>query len=515
MTAVAVVSISPIAAEAGARVADRGGNAADAAVAATLVSAISAPGMCSLGGAGFALVAPPDGDPEAIDGGFEMPGRGLPRGDLGGGRIDAHLEYAGGVDTTVGPGSVATPGAPALCGLVAERHGLLDWADLVEPAIEVASRGFPLPPAARDYLVFAHEEIFGWNEDSHAALHDRSGRLLAAGATVRIAHLETSLRLIAKEGPGVFYDGSLGAAIADYVRGEGGALGRADLAAYRPTVRPPMRTTHGAWDVLTNPAPAVGGVVLAAMLGLLDGRAPSGGRWTESWAARLATAQAAVLEFRRTELDAADELELAAARLLRAVESGTLRLVDAPSTVHTSAVDSDGLACAITLSDGYGSGAMAPGTGIWLNNALGEPELNPHGFHGWPVGHRLVSNMAPTVARQRGGPVLAIGSPGADRITTALVQVLTNHLDFGMTLQAAVDHPRLHVELVGGDRRVALEPGLPSEALPFPTRPFDAASMFFGGVAAVSHDPTVGFRTGIDARRGCGAAIGGAPSDVS
>ena len=515
MTSVAVASISPIAAEAGARVADRGGNAADAAVAAALVSAISAPGMCSLGGAGFALIAPAAGDSEAIDGGFEMPGRGLEPGDLGGGRIDAHLEYAGGVDTTVGPGSVATPGALALCGLVADRHGRLEWADLVEPAIDVASRGFPLPAAARDYLTFAHEAVFGWNEDSHAALHDGGGRLLPAGATVRIAHLETSLRLIANEGPGVFYDGSLGHAIADYIRGEGGALGRADLAAYRPTVRPPIETTHGAWHVLTNPAPAVGGVVLAAMLGLLEGHAPYGGRWTDAWAARLASVQAAVLEFRRAELDASDELELAAARLLRAVEAGTLRVVDAPSTVHTSAVDGDGLACAITLSDGYGSGAMAPGTGIWLNNALGEPELNPHGYHGWPVGHRLVSNMAPTVAYRPGGPVLAIGSPGADRITTSLVQVLTNHLDLGMTLQAAVDHPRLHVELVGRERRVALEPGLPTGALPFPTRTFDADSMFFGGVAAVSHDAVDGFQTGIDARRGCGAAIGGTPSDVS
>ncbi len=184
-------------------------------------------------------------------------------------------------------------------------------------------------------------------------------------------------------------------------------------------------------------------------------------------------------------------------------------MVNAPSTVHTSTTDSDGLACSITISDGYGSGAMAPGTGIWLNNCLGEPELNPHGYHGWPPGHRLLSNMAPTVARHPGGAVLAIGSPGADRITTALVQVLVNYLDLGMSLQDAIDHPRLHVELAGEEPRVAYEPGVPEDALPLPGRRFDGPSMFFGGVEAALWDPDSGFELGADGRRTGGLAVGG------
>ena len=504
---VAVASISPLAAEAGARIADAGGNAVDAAVAAALVSATTAPGMCSLGGAGFALVCPPDGPPEAVDGGFEMPGRGLAPDRLRGGRIDVHLEYAGGVDTTVGVGSVATPGAPALLSRVAARHGVLPWAELVQPAIEHARRGFPLPAAAQEYLTYAHESIFGWNPDSRAALHDSDGALLPPGSTIQVPHLADSLERLASKGAEDFYRGDLGREVSSYILGLGGILGREDLEAYRAVVRPPIQSVHAGWTVWTNPAPAVGGVVLAAMLRLLEGHARE--TWDDRWVERMARVQAAVLARREARLDASDDLEREAAALLADVEDGDLRVVDSPSTVHTSTVDRAGLACAITLSDGYGSGAMAPGTGLWLNNALGEPELNPHGYHGWPPGHRLISNMAPTVARRANGSTVVIGSPGADRITTALTQVITNVLDFDMGLQAAVDHARLHVELTREGPRVALEPGLPVGDLPFATRSFDRPSMFFGGVAAAGWAADGDFELGADARRACGAAIGG------
>ncbi|MDH3734176.1 MAG: gamma-glutamyltransferase [Gemmatimonadota bacterium] len=507
MPRVAVSSVSQLAADAGARVADVGGNAVDAAVAAAFVAATTAPGMCSLGGAGFALIAAPGSAPEAFDGGFEMPGRGLPPARFGGGRRDVHLEYAGGVDTTVGAGSVATPGALALLARSSERHGSLPWAALVEPAREIADIGFPLPDAAHAYLTYAHESIFGWNADSHASLHDETGDLLPPGATIRVPHLAESLAEIGDRGAEVFYVGRLAEAIAEYVQDGGGLLGPRDLAEYEAVVREPIRSTHGVWDVATNPPPAVGGVALAAMLELMLGRAETG--WSPGWTRRLARVQEAVLQHRSRELDASDDLEAAAGELLERAGAGELPLPGAPSTVHTSAVDDGGLACAITLSDGYGSGAIAPGTGIWLNNTLGEPELNPHGYHGWPPGHRLLSNMAPTVARHPEGGVLAIGSPGADRITTALVQVLVNHLELGMSLQEAIDHPRLHVELTETGPRVVHEPGIAVGGLERPLRGYEGPSMYFGGVSAARWDPTRGFDLGSDGRRTGGAAVGG------
>jgi gamma-glutamyltranspeptidase/glutathione hydrolase len=147
---------------------------------------------------------------------------------------------------------------------------------------------------------------------------------------------------------------------------------------------------------------------------------------------------------------------------------------------------------------------MPPGTGVWLNNCLGELELNKRGLEPGPPGTRLPSNMAPSVARGDAGETLAIGSPGADRITTAILQTLVNHLQLDMSLAAAIRFPRCHVEWVGGDYRVACEAGLGIERLDLPSREFAGQSMFFGGVGAALHSPASGLEAAADPRRSGG-----------
>lgn len=508
MSPIAIATTSPIAAEAGVRTAELGGNAVDAALAAALVSTVTEPGVCALGAGAFVTVWAPNGEPVTVDGYVEMPGRGLPPERFGGGRRDVWLEYGGGVEMTVGPGSVATPGAVAALGEAA-CFGRLPWRELVEPAFEHARDGFPLPLASHRYLVYAHEAVFGWNTQSYRALHDATGRLLDPGEKVRVEGLAETLRLLADEGPNAFYRGELAERIADHVLEGGGILTSADLAAYRARLRPSLTVELDGWRVATNPPPAVGGAALAAMLLLMDD-GPRGG-WSPAEVARLVRAQRAVLRYRRRHLDVASELEAEARRLLELAVSGDARRVArAASTVHTSAADSDGLACAVTVSAGYGSGVMPPGTGVWLNNCLGELELNRPGFHGWPPGTRLPSNMAPSVARRGDGSVLAIGSPGADRITTAILQVLLNHLRLGMPLPEAVAHPRLHVEGSDGEERVAYETGMRVEAVDLPTRRFDEPDMYFGGVGAVRGTPGGGFELAADLRRVGVARIVGA-----
>jgi gamma-glutamyltranspeptidase/glutathione hydrolase len=144
-----------------------------------------------------------------------------------------------------------------------------------------------------------------------------------------------------------------------------------------------------------------------------------------------------------------------------------------------------------------------------MNNCLGEHELNRRGYHAWSPGTRLPSNMAPTVARHEDGSVLSIGSPGADRITTAIVQVLVNHLHLGMTLGEAVGHPRLHVENHGGQKVVAYEVGLPVDDVRLPVRRFDGLDMYFGGAGAAKRDADGAFEVAADPRRGGGTTIGG------
>jgi gamma-glutamyltranspeptidase/glutathione hydrolase len=208
------------------------------------------------------------------------------------------------------------------------------------------------------------------------------------------------------------------------------------------------------------------------------------------------------LSCRREALDLSDDVAADAAQLLERAQSGELLGANrSASTVHTSAVDDTGLGCSITASSGYGSGEMPGGTGLWLNNCLGELELNRRPPGSSSIGARLPSNMAPTVARARGS-VLSIGSPGADRITTALHQFLVNFLLLGLGLEHAIAHPRMHVEVRDEGVNLALEPGLPFETDPgFRVTRFPELSMYFGGVAAALFEEGRGFDAGADPRR--------------
>ena len=198
----------------------------------------------------------------------------------------------------------------------------------------------------------------------------------------------------------------------------GALINAADLSSYVASERTALLSTLRGWCVAANPPPSIGGPVLTAMLLMLARR---GGHAPDD----VIRIQREVLGYRRDHLDVSADLLEAGRDLIRTLTEQNLAAVPtSSSTAHVSVVDSDGTACAITASAGYGSGATVPGTGLVLNNCLGEPELNRLGLHALAPGTRLASNMAPTTARHRDGARLAVGSPGADRITTALMQVL-------------------------------------------------------------------------------------------
>jgi gamma-glutamyltranspeptidase/glutathione hydrolase len=209
--------------------------------------------------------------------------------------------------------------------------------------------------------------------------------------------------------------------------------------------------------------------------------------------------------------DLSPDLEADGYELLELVERhGLAGLPTSSSTAHVSVADSDGTVCAITASSGYGSGATVPGTGMMLNNCLGEPELNRLGLHTLTPGTRLASNMAPTVARRDGGSALAVGSPGADRITTALQQVLGRLCIQHETLQDAVDAPRAHVRFLDdGSPRVDHEQvegsaqGVAQAAarLGLPSFSHGGPSMFFGGVGVAVVHPDGSMDVAGDSRR--------------
>jgi gamma-glutamyltranspeptidase/glutathione hydrolase len=313
------------------------------------------------------------------------------------------------------------------------------------------------------------------------------------------------LEAISREGADLFYQGDLGAAIARHCRDGGGSLTREDLSSYRAIERPALRVQIGEWSIATNPVPAVGGAVLTAMLLACSDLCERA--WTGESLLRLIQTQQACLEYRKQNLDLADDIGIEAAQLLELARSGQLlsRWASA-STVHTSVVDDTGTGCAITASSGYGSGEMPAGTGLWLNNCLGEIELNRRGLDAGPVGSRLPSNMAPSVAR-RADSVLAVGSPGADRITTALLQFLINYLQFEMPLEVAIAHPRVHVDTSGLETRLMSEPGLELPDTDLPVTVFPDLMMYFGGVGAAVFDKSTGLSSAADPRREGGTCI--------
>ena len=499
MSRVAVATTSPLAADAAREVADVGGNAVDCALAAALLTINTEPGVCALGGSAFVTIWSTGDDPVTVDGNVAVPGKGLRDEERRRGAVEVSLDYGGGITTLVGPGSVAVPGTLAAMEDAWKHYGSAPWRAILEPTIRAARDGFPLSAACRYYLGYSGDLIFGRSDDGYNALHHDDGSLCDAGDTVIVPHLADSLDAIASEGARIFYEGEIARAIADHCRAGDGMLTLEDLSSYEAIERKPLVTDIGAWRLASNPPPAVGGSVLTAML--LACHDLGGEDWDKAALEQLIQSQRACLDFRQRHLDLADDVGAEAARLVDAARSGQLlsRWTSA-STVHTSVVDDSGNGCAVTASSGYGSGEMPAGTGLWLNNCLGEIELNRRGLDAGPPGSRLPSNMTPCVAR-RDGAVLAVGSPGADRITTAMQQFLINYMQYGMPLDEAIAHPRVHVDTSGEEIQLKAEPDLELPDIDLPVTVFPELVMYFGGVGAAVFDKNEGFDVAADPRR--------------
>ena len=502
---VAVATTSQLAADAAGEIAELGGNAVDCALTAALMTMNTEPGVCALAGGAFVTVWKPGEEPVTVDGNVAVPGQGLANADRGGGAIPVTLGYGGGIETLAGPGSVAVPGSLAAVERAWQTFGEVAWADIFAPVIAATRAGFGLPAACHYYLKYSGELIFNRSHDGFFALHNEDRSQRPVGANIVVPHLADSLEAIAREGARLFYEGELAQSLVNHIRDGGGALTVDDLHSYEAIVRPSLTADIDVWTIASTPPPAIGGSVLAAMLHACADLPHSG--WNSEALAQLVRVQRAALDYRKQRLDLADDIGAEASRFLELARGGDLlsRWASA-STVHTSAVDDNGVACAVTASSGYGSGEMPPATGLWLNNCLGELELNRRGLDAGPPGRRLPSNMAPSIAR-RPGAVMAIGSPGADRITTSMHQFLVNRLHFGMSLDAAIAHPRLHVDTSGVDERLMAEPGLalPDTDLPVIVSP--ELNMYFGGISATLVDRESGFQVASDPRREGGTII--------
>ena len=479
-----------------------GGNAVDAAVCAVLASfAVESP-LTGFGAGGFMLVHSDATDPVLIDFFVAAPGRdGIERrAELA--PVPVHFDAETTQTFYVGPASCGVPGTAAGLEQALGRFGSVALGDLVGPAVGLAREGAPVNAEQAyilDILAPIHARLEGTRE-----LYAPGGRPLREGDEFRFPELAEALERFGAEGAEPFCRGEVAAAISEFVVEHGGTLGPDDLAAYEAIPRAPIRVPFRGAEVLTNPPPSSGGILIAYSLALLERMGPSSG--PEQLVAAMGAASAVRGEdfaeaLHGEGLDASlldpAGLDLAAADLLG-------------STTHISVLDGDGMCASVTCSNGSGSGVLVPGAGVILNNMLGEEDLNPVGFHRIPPGRRVSSMMAPTIVLRDGQIELGLGSAGSNRIRSAILQTIVRAVEQGMGAGDAVRAPRLHFE----QGLVQAEPGIDEAALariearriPVARRP--EINLFFGGVQAVARDPGSGeLSGGGDPRRGGAVAV--------
>jgi gamma-glutamyltranspeptidase / glutathione hydrolase len=467
-----VLCASDLACDVGAAILAKGGNAVDAAVATAFAMAVTYPGAGNLGGGGFLLLKHAGGV-TSFDFRERAPLKATPT---------MYLDSTGSINrrlTSTGYLAPGVPGTPRGLELAHRKYGRLPWRDVVLPAAALA-RAFPLSDALARSLNREVARNMQPYPASVAAYGKPGGGLWLAGDTIRLTDLSRTLRAIAEEGADAFYSGWIADSIAADMARNGGLISRADLAQYRAKERVPVRGTYRGYEVHSMPPPSSGGVALIEMLNMLE---PMNLRSQPRYSPR--TLHLSIEAMRLAFLDRAKHLgdpdfvkvpvavltsKSYAARVARQIDrdrasvSATLapELIAAATagesgeTTHISVVDRNGMGVALTytLEGGYGSHVVASGTGVVLNNEMGDFNKRPGhtnltGDIGTPAnviapGKRMLSSMTPTIVTRNGGLALVTGSPGGRTIINTAFNVVLNVLEYDMDVRAAVDAPRYH-----------------------------------------------------------------------
>ncbi len=485
---------------------EAGGNAVDACIAAAYASWVAESPLTSPGAGGFMLIhRSSDRSTRVLDFFAAVPGRGRTRAAATA-MDEIEVEFTGSTTKQlfrIGAGSCAVPGA-ALGLEAAHRYATMPLPELAAPAVALARRGFELT-REQGYLHAVLDVILRHTEEARR-VYGGDGPL-GAGDTLRLPELADTIEQLAAHGAREPYDGPLGHAIVAHVPG----ITLDDLRSYRVIRRRPVATRYAGHEVLSNPPPSSGGILIGYGLALLE-RVGSDDVAAIVGAMREQTRTRSDAEFLRRlyrgGLGARQLDEATVACGARRVEAGLAGLEERPAaagTTHISVVDAAGNAASLSASTGSGSGVVVPGTGIHMNNMLGEADLaaGPR-----TAGSRLTSMMAPTLALGPSGPRLVAGSAGSVRLRGAIMQIVVNVLGRELGVREAIDRPRVHVD----EPHVHLEGGFdPDEADALEARGDDVVrgrrrNLYFGGAAAVELLPDGTLAAAGDPRRG-GAGI--------
>jgi gamma-glutamyltranspeptidase/glutathione hydrolase len=510
----AVAAGHPLTAQAGAEILAEGGNAVDACIAAAFVSWVAESPLTGPGAGGFMLVhRAADRSDRLLDFFVSIPGRSAP-GGASAPMEEVAVEFASAQLQIfkIGAASCAVPGAVAGLAAAHRAHARLPWAELLAPAARIARHGVTLSPE-HAFLHRILDPILRAEPDGKKIYGDRGP--LQAGDVIRMPDLAETLDRLAEEGAESFYRGDLARAISAAVLERGGRLTQADLADYRVIRRRPVRVAYRGWEFVSNPPPSAGGLLIAFALGVLGRLGPPRQRGSAALSslaevmreAQLARGAGFLTGLNRGGLPARllseASLEAAANRAASRSVGSAREPAGSPSTTHISVVDARGNAASLSASTGCGSGVIVRGTGIQMNNMLGEEDLNPGEREAAP-GRRLTSMMAPSFVLEKGRPRLVVGSAGSIRLRAAILQIIVNVLDHGLSVTDAIDAPRVHLE--GG--ALQLEGGVdPAVADELEEAGYDVVrwagrNLYFGGASAVGLDAEGRLEAAGDPRRG-------------
>lgn len=486
-----VSSQEAIASRIGVEILQKGGNAVDASVAVGFALAVTLPRAGNLGGGGFMLVHDAkSGKTHAIDYRETAPS---------GSTRDMFLDSAGQYDRTKAVGShisAGVPGTVAGLAMALERFGTMSLADVIQPAMRLASEGIVITQGmAKSMTPRRVEKLSRW-PGSRKVFFKADGSNYQVGENWKQPDLAWSLEQISENGPSAFYTGEIADRIVADMAANGGLITKRDLAEYQPVMREPVRGTYREHEIISMPPPSSGGVHLIQMLNVLEGfelsamghnsaatihvmteamkfayadrswylgdpgfwKVPVEGLTSKSYAAEIR-----------------NRIDLEKARTANEIGPGVPKQHEGRNTTHFSVVDRHGnvVSNTYTLNLAYGSGIVAPGTGILLNNEMDDFSAKPgvansYGLIGGEANaiepkKRPLSSMTPTIVFRDGRPLLATGSPGGSRIITTVLQIISNVIDHSMNIAEATSVPRFHHQWRPDYLR--LEPGISPDTL--------------------------------------------------
>jgi gamma-glutamyltranspeptidase/glutathione hydrolase len=511
----AIAAGHPLTARAGAEVLAEGGNAVDACIAAAFASWVTESPLTGPGGGGFLLVhRARDRTTRLLDFYVAYPGEGATSAP---GEMESiEVDFSGGSTQVfhVGGASCGVPGNALGLETAHRAYGSRPWKRLVEPAIALAHEGIELNES-QAYLHDILDLILRFRDEGRAIYGPNGDRLVTGDRLVQ-RDLGGTLELIAEQGASVLSTGPIARRSIEHVANLGGTITEADLAGYRAIWRRPVQAELDGYSFLSNPPPATGGVMVAYGLALLDRLGVRGGPGCAEETAILVEVMREQVRVRERRfasrlyrgglarrLLAPEAIEAALERIARRLEPAALEATGTTGTTHVSVVDARGNAASLTASNGAGSGVVVPGTGVHLNNMLGEYELAPAGSGARP-GRRLTSLMAPSLVLRGGRPRVVVGSAGSLRLHGAILQVVANVLRHDLQVDEAITRPRVHAEgpvvhCEGGTDPAELDR---LGRLNYELVRWRGRNLFFGGVSAVEVSPDGTLAAAGDPRRG-------------